>query len=348
VSQATRLGQATHLLGQATHPRASLPERLKVLYEPIRQELGQVEEILRNEARSRFPAIDELLKHGFRLGGKRLRPALLLLVGKAVGGQIGRPHLVLSAVLEMIHTATLVHDDVLDEAALRRHLDTVNARWNNQSSILLGDFLFSHAFYLASTTGSVFACRQIGRATNIVCEGELRQVTSRGDLALTENEYLSIIEAKTAELCACSCILGARYSGAGAGVVKAMGRYGRYLGIAFQIIDDLLDLVGREELAGKSLGSDLEQEKLTLPLIRLLSQLNEADRRRLTDVLKREPARRRAELIGWLDRSDALDYARARAAAYVRRAAAQLRVLPASRERDILRRLGQFVLNRSQ
>ncbi|HEV3342832.1 MAG TPA: polyprenyl synthetase family protein [Pirellulales bacterium] len=333
---------------QVTEARASLPSRLKALYQPIHEELGHVEEILRNEARSQFPAVDELLKHSFRLGGKRLRPALLLLVGKAVGGQVGRPHLVLSAVMEMIHTATLVHDDVLDEAAVRRHLDTVNARWNNQLSILLGDFLFSHAFYLASTVGSVFACRQIGRSTNIVCEGELRQVTSQGDLTLTEGEYLRVIDAKTAQLCACCCTLGAHYSGAGKSIVAEMRRYGRYLGIAFQIVDDLLDLVGDEGLAGKSLGSDLEQGKLTLPLIRLLEQLNEADRRRLAGVFKQDPARRRGELGWWLDRSDALDYARARAAAYVRRAAARLHVLPASREREALRRLGRFVLERGQ
>jgi octaprenyl-diphosphate synthase len=335
-------------MSQATQPRANVPHRLKALYEPIQAELGQVEEILRREARSRFPAIDELVKHGFRLGGKRLRPALLLLVGKAVRGQVNRAHLVLSAVVEMVHTATLVHDDVLDEAAVRRHLDTVNARWNNQSSILLGDFLFSHAFYLAGTVGSAFACRQIGRATNIVCEGELRQVASRGDLTLTEADYLSMIEAKTAELCDCCCSLGAHYARAEAGVVRAMARYGRYLGIAFQIVDDLLDLVGSEDLAGKSLGTDLEQEKLTLPLIRLLTQLNDADRRRLTGVLKRDAAQRRAELTWWLDRSDALDYSRARAAVYVRRAVAQLRVLPTSRERDCLRRLGRFVLQRSE
>src|SRR5581483_403973 len=214
------------------------------------------------------PGIAPLLAHVRNYRGKRLRPALLLLTARACG-RVTAAHHTLAAVVEMIHTATLVHDDVLDEAAVRRHLDTVNARWNNQSSILLGDFLFSHAFYLASTVG-VFACRQIGRATNTVCEGELRQVTSQGDLALAERDYLSIIEAKTAELCACCCTLGAHYSRAETGVVKAMGRYGRYLGIAFQIIDDVMDLIGDEGLAGKSLGSDLEQQKLTLPLIRLL------------------------------------------------------------------------------
>ena len=334
-------------MSQAIGNRVSVPHRLCVLYEPIRDELAQVEEILRAETRSNFPAIDDLLRHGFRLGGKRLRPALLLLVAKAVGGEVNRQQLVLAAVMEMIHTATLVHDDVLDEAAVRRHLDTINARWNNQSSILLGDFLFSHAFYLASTVGSTFACQQIGRATNIVCEGELRQVLSQGNMLLSEDNYLGMIDAKTAELCACCCTLGAHYAGAAADVVESLSRYGRSLGIAFQIIDDVLDLVGDDGTAGKSLGSDLAQQKLTLPLIRLLDQASETDRRRLVNVLKQQDARR-DEIRWWLDRTDALEYSRTKASAYLRRALVQLRVLPASRERDILRRLGRFVLERKQ
>lgn len=332
-------------MSQAIGNRVSVPHRLSVLYEPIRDELVQVEEILRDETRSRFPAIDELLKHGFRLGGKRLRPALLLLVAKAAGGGVNRQHLVLATVMEMIHTATLVHDDVLDEAAVRRHIDTVNARWNNQSSILLGDFLFSHAFYLASTVGSTFACQQIGRATNLVCEGELRQVMSQGNMALSEDEYLSIIDAKTAELCACCCTLGAHYARAAGDVVESLGRYGRFLGIAFQIIDDVLDLVGDDATVGKSLGSDLAQQKLTLPLIRLLDKASEADRRRLINLLKHQ-AERRDEIRWWLERTDALEYSRTRASAYLRRAIVELRVLPASREHDVLRRLGRFVLER--
>lgn len=335
-------------MSQVTDERISVPHRLRLLYEPVRDELSQVEEILRTEARSNFPPVDALVKHSFRLGGKRLRPALLLLVAKAVGGETRREHLVLSAVMEMIHTATLVHDDVLDEAAVRRHLDTVNARWNNQSSVLLGDFLFSHAFYLASTVGSTFACQQIGRATNIVCEGELRQVASRGNFALTEAEYLSMIDAKTAELCACCCTLGAHYSGATRTVVDAMTRYGRCLGIAFQIVDDLLDLTGDECLTGKSLGSDLQQQKLTLPLIRLLDQANDTDRPTIIDFLKRDGANRPDELSWWLERTDALAYAHAKAIAFIRRAVAQLRVLPFGRERRVLRRIGRFVLDRNQ
>ena len=334
-------------MSQTVVQPVSVPQRLKLLYEPIRGELAQVEEILRAEIRSSSPAIDELVKHAFRLGGKRLRPALLLLAAKALG-PVRHEHLVLSAVVEMVHTATLVHDDVLDEAAVRRHLDTVNARWSNQSSVLLGDFLFSHAFYLASTVGSTFACEMIGRSTNIVCEGELSQVANRGNLDLSEDQYLRIIEAKTAELCACCCRLGAHYAHASPEVAVAMERYGRHLGIAFQITDDLLDLVGEEETTGKSLGSDLAQQKLTLPLIRLIAEAPGAERRRVLALIESSGDQQRRELQELLDRSDALEYTRKRAQGYARRAVEQLRILPRSRQRAALRRLARFVLERSQ
>src|SRR5262249_36385583 len=174
------------------------------------------------------------------------------------------------AVVEMIHTATLVHDDVLDGATVRRHVATVNAGWGNQTSVLLGDYLFTHAFHLVSTLGDARACELIGQATNRVCEGELHQTCERGNLALSEDQYLAIIDAKTAELTSCCCRLGAQFSGRPARVVEALAAYGRWLGLAFQIADDLLDLVGEERLTGKSLGTDVEQQKLTLPLVRLL------------------------------------------------------------------------------
>ncbi len=169
--------------------------------------MAAVETLLRDEMRSNFPYVDELVRYGVMLGGKRLRPALVLLCAQAAG-EVRPAHITLATAVEMIHTATLVHDDVLDEAVLRRHLATVNARWDDEASILLGDFLFSHAFYLTATVDAA-ACRLIGRATNIVCEGELRQKGSRGHFQLTEEEYFSIIHAKTAELTACSCLLGA-------------------------------------------------------------------------------------------------------------------------------------------
>src|SRR5262249_34284566 len=161
-------------------------------------------------------------------------------------GRVTTAHPVLGAVVEMIHTATLVHDDVLDGAGVRRYVDTVNALWGNQTSVLLGDYLFTHAFHLASTLDDVRACRLIGAATNRVCEGELCQGLQRGNLGLTEEAYFDVIDGKTAELIACCAQLGALYSGAAPEVVGALGRFGRGVGMAFQIADDVLDLVGEE------------------------------------------------------------------------------------------------------
>lgn len=321
--------------------------RLDVLYEPVREELSQFEALLHAELQSRYPSVDQLARHAFRLGGKRLRPALLLLTAKAVGAA-SREHLVLATVVEMIHTATLVHDDVLDSADMRRHVETTNARWGNQASVLLGDFLFTHAFYLASTLSSVSACRIIGKATNIVCEGELRQVASCGNFDLTEEEYFGIIEAKTAELCACCCQLGARYAGANAETEQAMTRFGKAIGMAFQIADDLLDLVGDEAATGKSLGTDLEQRKLTLPMIRLLSGLGASERERLIQRLQNSAGRRRETLEEWLLQSDALEYARLKALEFAEAARCELSELPQSPAKAVLNQLTEFVVDRRQ
>src|SRR5262249_19193472 len=160
-----------------------------------------VEEVFLAELASRHPFVREVLTHLTGYRGKRLRPMLLLLSALACGG-IEEAHVVLAAVVEMIHTATLVHDDVLDEATTRRDVATVNSRWSNETSVLLGDYLFTHAFHLTSSLGDATACRMIGRATNIVCEGEMAQIADSGNSSLSEDQYLEIIEAKTAELCA--------------------------------------------------------------------------------------------------------------------------------------------------
>ncbi len=332
---------------QAVDDRLAGRQRLDALYDPIREELAQFESILHAELQSRYPSVDQLAKHAFRLGGKRLRPALLLLAAKATG-DVTREHLVLAAVVEMIHTATLVHDDVLDSAAMRRHLETINARWGDQASVLLGDFLFTHAFYLASTLSSALACRIIGRATNIVCEGELRQVANRGNFELSEEEYFGIIEAKTAELCACCCQLGAHYSGASAETEQALTRFGTGIGIAFQIADDLLDLVGDEGATGKSLGTDLDQHKFTLPLIRLLSRLGASERQQLVRLLQGDQGQRREALDAWLQQTDALEYARLKAVEFADAARAELNCLPPSPAKTALCRLTEFVVDRRQ
>ncbi len=330
---------------QAIREQDALARHWKRLYAPIASELTASEDLLRGELTSDDPFVDGLVKHAFRLGGKRLRPALVLLAGKATG-QLKRDHVVLAAVLEMIHTATLVHDDVLDEASLRRHRETINAKNDNEASVLVGDFLFTHSFYLASSLETTYACRTIGRATNIVCAGELRQINSRGNFELTESEYLSIIEAKTAELCACCCRLGGHYAGASSAAEEALDRYGRNLGIAFQIADDMLDLIGDEESMGKSLGTDLEKQKLTLPLIRLLSQSSPDQRAEIRELLSSQNRADRSQVTLWLERGDALSYARDKARYYADLAKAETDDLPPSEARDVLVALSELVVSR--
>jgi octaprenyl-diphosphate synthase len=329
----------------ATGLRTTESDRLLQLYAPIAEELVAVEQILKRELRSDDPYVDELVRYGCLLGGKRLRPALVLLTARACG-KVTRDHLLLAAVVEMIHTATLVHDDVLDKAHTRRHLATVNARWDNHASVLLGDYLFTHAFYLASTLDSTFACQVIGRATNLVCEGELRQKGSCGDFRLSENQYLEIISAKTAELCACSCELGAHYAGRSGPQAKRMACYGRSLGIAFQIADDLLDLLGDEEQTGKSLGTDLDQRIPTLPLIRLLDQIGSAERQLLLNSLQDSTPNLRADLLRMLREDGAIEYTLSVARRYAEEAKSQADELPEGPATEVLRMLPDFVIRR--
>jgi octaprenyl-diphosphate synthase len=210
----------------------------------------------------------------------------------------------------------------------------------------LGDFLFTHAFYLASTLDSIQGCRLIGRATNVVCEGELRQKGSRGNFALTEQEYLEIIEAKTAELTAVCCRIGAVFAGASDELAEQMYGFGRDLGIAFQIADDLLDVQGEERATGKSLGTDLEKQKPTLPIIRMLELATAEDRQAIVEILSGESrdARRLAPL---LDRYEAIDYCRSRGQSFADRARARLEHLPPGPARDVLAVMTEFVISRS-
>ena len=327
--------------------RATVPESLRALYAPVAQELEAVEGLLRRELSSDNPFVDRLAQHGFRLGGKRLRPALVLLSGKACGG-IRPEHLTLAAMVEVLHTATLVHDDVLDEAMIRRHLDTVNARWNNEVSILLGDYLLARAICLASSLDDNFACRAISESARHMCEGELRQIESRGNLDLGEADYFEIIAGKTAALTACCCRLGARYAGAEPAVCEALTRYGYNIGVAFQIADDVLDMVGEEATAGKSLGTDVLKQKATLPLIRLLSIVSPSDRAELMSAFSHSDNHRRDVLRPWFERYDAIPYSRERARSYTRQACRELEVLPATAACGSLSALADFVVNRHQ
>ena len=316
------------------------------IQERIGDDLFRTDDVFSGELAESNPFAADVLAHVRRFRGKQLRPILVLLTARSLGG-IRPDHHVLAAVVEMIHMATLVHDDVLDEADMRRHVATVNARWNNQTSVLFGDCLFTHAFHLASSLPTTEACRLIGRATNRVCEGELTQIRERGNLDLTEAAYYDIIDGKTAELCALSCRLGARYADADTTQTEAMTRYGRALGLSFQIADDLLDLAGDESTVGKSLGSDLVLEKMTLPLIRLLNQADGEDAARIRQLLSTPDAASRRELQSLLEDSDAVASTLASARDHCREACEALTELPDSLDRQLLHDLACFAVERN-
>lgn len=316
-------------------------------YGPIAADLDEVERILAGVLKNKHPRVAEVVEHVNHYRGKRLRPMLLLLAARACGG-VTTAHHVLAAVVEMIHTATLVHDDVLDGARVRRRVATVNAIWGVQTSVLLGDYLFTHAFHLASTLGDARACRLIGEATDRVCEGELCQVLQRGNLDLSEADYFDIIDGKTAELTACCCALGARYAGAQADVIERLGRFGRKAGLAFQIADDLLDLVGEEPATGKTLGTDLEQQKLTLPLIHLLGRASEGLAARARQLLAAEGNHKREALRPLLAEAGSIHYARRRAEDLARQAREELACLPASAGRSALEAVTERIVHRNR
>ena len=332
-------------------PKASAPKaagtdaQLATAYAPILGDLAEAERVFSAELASRSLFVDQLTRHCGRFRGKRLRPALVLLTARACGG-VRPAHPVLAAVVEMVHTATLVHDDILDEALVRRHAATVNAEWGNETAVLMGDYLFTHAFHLAASLDSTLACRWIGRATNLVCEGELQQVLNRGNLDLDEAAYFEIIRGKTAELTAVSCRLGAHYAGAPEATVAALDRYGRDLGVAFQISDDVLDLWGDEPATGKTLGTDLQKQKLTLPIIHALANLPAADASSVRALLADTDGDHRRDLRPFLEATGALDYAWERAQDCVASAQDALDVLPDSPSKVTLLGLARLVVHR--
>jgi len=320
----------------------------KYLYGPATHLLPLVEQRLQSELQSRYESLAPILRHGVQLGGKRLRPALLLLSGIAVDPQnVGESHIVLGAVLEMVHTATLIHDDVLDEADTRRRVQTINAVWGDHVSILLGDYLFSQAFRLSATLDSTQACRWIGEASRRVCEGELRQVLARDQVELDEASYIEMIRGKTAELCSVACRLGASQAGASAEITAKLADYGTALGIAFQIADDYLDLWGDSDTVGKTLGTDLQQGKWTLPVLRLLQTASAEDGEEIRGILAGPPEHRLERLLPLIAASDARDYTRQVAESYRDQACESLDCLVNSPARRALIDLATFSISRT-
>lgn len=325
-------------------PTAHPPKYASVHFTPVAAEIEAADRIFDQTLALYRSPLGSLIDHLKNYRGKRLRPALLLLAARAVG-RVTHHHQVLAAAVEMIHTATLVHDDVLDEAELRRHLPTVNTSWGNTVSILLGDMLFTHAFHLTSTVDGR-ACQIIGEATNRVCAGELRQACERGNLNLGEADYFAVIEGKTAALTECCGRLGALYAGVGDEVAAKLAAFGRNLGLAFQIADDLLDLVGSEETVGKTLGTDLVQQKLTLPVIHCLNRLPEGEAEALRALIRAGAEDAGKRTLAALDRTQSLGYARRRAEDFARAARQELECLPRSECRSILEAISDWSVRR--
>jgi octaprenyl-diphosphate synthase len=318
---------------------------LASLTDCIAAELAAVEELFHRELSSDLKCVNALVKHVSRFRGKMLRPCLVLMSGKAAG-KLTAAHEVVATVVEMVHMATLVHDDVLDEAELRRKGATINHLRGNEAAVLLGDYLISHSYHLCSSLDSQLASRLIGRTTNRVCEGELLQLDNRNNLDLDQETYLQIIERKTASLCATCCWLGARLAGATDVQTAALETYGLCTGIAFQIQDDILDLVGDVSTVGKTLGIDAEKGKLTLPLIHFLRTAPAEHRALLRSLLSAPDPDKSERIRNLILPSKSLHYARDRAGQLVDRAREALRTLPDSEARRALDTMAEFVIAR--
>lgn len=275
------MAEPAHTLG---HGADAIRGVLDDLYSGIQVHLAGVEAVLQEELAAPEDFTQNLLDHSRLFGGKRIRPAMMLLSARLCGS-VQPHHISLGAVVEMLHHATLIHDDVLDESLVRRRVPTLNARWGNEAAVLLGDYAFARAFALCARLNIREANLLLSSTAAEMCLGELDQIGARGKLDLSEPHYLDIIQKKTASLFGTSCWLGAQGNGVDAEGAAALKEYGIQFGMAFQIVDDLLDLVGTEAEMGKPAGSDLQKGEWTLPVITLLRRLSGAERRDLCDLL---------------------------------------------------------------
>ena len=325
---------------------ADLVLELGQVLSPIRDEIEQMSELFVGELEGSSPRIQELVAHVSRYRGKRLRSAQVLLVGKGFG-RLSPAHLRVAAIIEMIHTATLVHDDILDEAEIRRRLPSVNARWGNSTAVLLGDYIYARAFSISTRLESQLASRTLSEVTKTICQGEIEQIAHRYDFGLTEARYLEMIGAKTASLYGAACELGAAYAGASEKAARELQRFGWNLGLAFQIVDDCLDLEGSEAVVGKSLGTDVAEGKLTLPVLRLLAGLSESGRRRVEQIYRDPSLQDRVGAL-WkeFDLRSGLEYSFAKAEGFIREALRAVAAMPPGPCRSSLEAMAEYVLSR--
>lgn len=322
------------------------PAQLQHLLTPVQDGMKRMREVISLQLADASPAVRDMVEHVSRFQGKQLRAALVLLCGDASSNSTDE-HASIAAVVEMIHLATLVHDDVLDGAKVRRRVACVNERWDNQVAVLFGDYLYARAFALSTDLSSRLCSRVLAEATRRICIGEIEQAASRYDFEMRQERYEWIAGAKTATLYAAACELGARYPGGHEAMGASMRQFGYELGLAFQIIDDCLDLTASAEQAGKSVGTDVADGKVTLPVLWAYQRADETRRAAIRDAYTLEGLEDRVEhLRQACDLSGGVEFARARANELLRSAVSRLAPLAPSASRSALEDMAGFVLAR--
>jgi octaprenyl-diphosphate synthase len=326
------------------------PVALAHIFEPVRVDLEQVEREFARHVDSHVAVIPEIGRYLQDSGGKRVRPAVLLMAARLCGFK-GDLAILFASVIEFIHTATLVHDDIVDDATLRRGRQAVHSRWGNDVTVLLGDYLYIKSMALALRHDVLPLIRVLCDVTLGMIEGEIYQLTKNGDIDITEDEHFEIIRRKTAYLFGGCAQIGGMLGNATAVQADALRAYGLSLGMTFQIVDDVLDLTGREEVIGKPVASDLREGKMTLPLIHAIGQAGPGFRAVIAEVVRERQVtpERWQELLASLAEHRSLDYAFRKAADYAQQAQdGLLAAFPPSPERDALAALPEYVLSRDR
>jgi octaprenyl-diphosphate synthase len=327
-------------------PVFARPVFLENLSKLLAADMQSVDQVIRERLHSEVVLIRQVAEYIIGGGGKRLRPALVLLSAGALGYR-GTAHHTLAAVVEFIHTATLLHDDVVDESALRRGRPTANTLFGNAASVLVGDFVYSRAFQMMVNIDDMRVLRVLADATNVIAEGEVLQLMNCRNADIDEAGYLQVIRYKTAKLFEAASRLGALLAGAPPAVEEAMAAYGSHLGTAFQLIDDVLDYSGDAGVIGKNVGDDLAEGKPTLPLIRVIQHGSPEEAALVRSALASGGLDDLDRVLAAIHRSGALDYTRRQAEAEVRAAAAALDLIPPTQYRDFLLQLARFAVTRS-
>lgn len=322
---------------------------LSQIFEPIRADLELVDREFGRQVESQVAIIPTMGRYIQQGGGKRVRPAVLLMASRLLGYS-GDRAILFAAAVEFIHSATLVHDDIIDESDTRRGRPAVHARWGNDVTVLLGDYLYIKSMALALTHDTLEIVRVLCDATLKMIEGEIYQLTKNGDAAITEDEHFDIIRRKTAYLFGASSQIGGMLGKATAEQEQALQQYGFNVGIAFQVVDDMLDFTGDLEALGKPVGADLVEGKMTLPLIHLLQQPGHRGGDIVREIIEKHAATREQwdELLALLREHRSIEYATRRAIEFAERAKKQLAIFPPSSERDALLALPDYVLSRDR